>query len=196
MDTMEIYQAVLDECMDKIEKIKNEYGNELTDIITKRIKGMYSSKISELEAACNKLSKKVDKLESMVHQKNQEISRLTKGISNGNSSNSTSYNSSSSTRSYRSESDTKNISKSNSKYNLYGFMKDRKYFGYDTFEFAGWVYYPNEKMGNYLYRARPDGSDEQQLTNYSVTSVSFSRVEDGILYFHDAEFKLHSLKII
>ena len=36
------------------------------------------------------------------------------------------------------------------------------------FKFNGWVYYANEDMGNFLYKVRIDGTDNQQLTDYSV----------------------------
>lgn len=63
---------------------------------------------------------------------------------------------------------------------------------YDGFEFNGWIYYPNKEMGGFLYKVRKDGSDNQQLTEYSVVGTLFS-VRDGKIFFYDTHYKEHSV---
>ncbi len=64
---------------------------------------------------------------------------------------------------------------------------------YGAFRFNGWVYYPNKEMGDFLYRVRDDGTENTQLTDYSVWTVN--RVEDGYLYYDDKHFKERKLKL-
>lgn len=54
----------------------------------------------------------------------------------------------------------------------------------DTYKVGGWIYYPNPDDGDFLYKVRPDGSDNTQLTDYSVWGESFS-AGGGYLYFED-----------
>ena len=59
--------------------------------------------------------------------------------------------------------------------------------------FDGWIYYPNENMGNFLYRVREDGSENTQLTDYSVSYCK--RVEEGYLYYLDGNYDDRKLKL-
>lgn len=61
------------------------------------------------------------------------------------------------------------------------------------FQVDGWIYYPNEKMGDFLYRAREDGSENTQLTDYSVLKPD--RVEGGYIYYRDGTCKERKLKL-
>lgn len=54
----------------------------------------------------------------------------------------------------------------------------------DKYKVGGWIYYPNRDNGEFLYKVRPDGSDNTQLTDYAVYGESFS-AEGGYLYFDD-----------
>lgn len=62
------------------------------------------------------------------------------------------------------------------------------------FRYNGWIYYSNPEQANFLYRVREDGSGNTQLTNYSVLSVGF-RVVRGTLYFSDAKYHEHSIRV-
>lgn len=64
-----------------------------------------------------------------------------------------------------------------------------------AFEFNGWLYYANEKMGNFLYKVKTDGSCNQQLTDYSVRYMRTSKVKDGKLIFNDSEYREHSIDL-
>ena len=63
------------------------------------------------------------------------------------------------------------------------------------FEYDGWVYYPNEKMGNFLYRVSLDGRYREQLTGYSVIDPELWSVREGKLFFTSAEGKQRSIEI-
>ncbi len=54
----------------------------------------------------------------------------------------------------------------------------------DQYKVGGWIYYPNPDDGEFLYKVRPDGSDNTQLTDYAVWGESFL-AEGGYLYFDD-----------
>lgn len=62
------------------------------------------------------------------------------------------------------------------------------------FSYDGWVYYPNQEMGNFLYRVSSDGRYREQLTDYSVVEGLWS-VREGKLFFRDANRREHSIKI-
>ena len=64
---------------------------------------------------------------------------------------------------------------------------------YDGFKFDGWIYYPNENMGDFLYKVREDGSENTQLTNYSV--IGLFKVSDGYLIFSDADYNDRKIKL-
>ena len=53
-----------------------------------------------------------------------------------------------------------------------------------AYEFDGWYYYPNKRMGDFLYRVKKDGTCNTQLTDYSVV-LTWAKVKNGKLYFHD-----------
>lgn len=66
---------------------------------------------------------------------------------------------------------------------------------YHYFEFNGWIYYSNRKMGDFLYRVREDGTDNTQLTDYSVFLGS-CKVSNGYLHFADCDFNDRKIKLI
>ena len=63
------------------------------------------------------------------------------------------------------------------------------------FRYDGWVYYPNEEMGNFLYRVSSDGRYREQLTDYSVSLFPSWSVREGKLFFSDSECNYHSISI-
>ena len=62
-------------------------------------------------------------------------------------------------------------------------------------KFNGWIYYANEEMCNFLYKVRVDGTDNQQLTDYSVSSMYNAKVKSGKLYFKDSDYREHSIDL-
>lgn len=64
---------------------------------------------------------------------------------------------------------------------------------HNGFMFDGWIYYRNKNMGNFLYKVREDGSENTQLTNYSV--IGCFKVSDGYLNFSDADCKNRKIKL-
>lgn len=64
---------------------------------------------------------------------------------------------------------------------------------YGGFRFDGWIYYANRDMGDFLYKVREDGSENTQLTDYSVMS-RFS-IANGYLSFRDADYNDRKIKL-
>lgn len=62
------------------------------------------------------------------------------------------------------------------------------------FRFDGWIYYDNRDMGGFLYRVREDGSENTQLTDYTV-HLAGCKVARGYLYYDDAEFNEKKFKL-
>ena len=61
-------------------------------------------------------------------------------------------------------------------------------------KYKGWIYYPNKRQGNFLYKVREDGTENTQLTDYSIFSNHFT-VKDGYLYFHTDSFNTSKIKL-
>ena len=62
------------------------------------------------------------------------------------------------------------------------------------FHVNGWIYYQNERQGNFLYKVREDGTENIQLTDYSIYSNHFT-VKDGYLYFNTDAFNTSKIKL-
>ena len=57
---------------------------------------------------------------------------------------------------------------------------------YGSMQCGGWVFYVNEQEGKHLWKIKDDGSENQEL--YSKTISSVKKVEDGYVFFDDAQF--------
>lgn len=64
---------------------------------------------------------------------------------------------------------------------------------YNGFKYNGWIYYPNEEMGNFLYKVREDGSQNTPLTDYSI--FSDFKINYGYLCFQDGNFRDRQIKL-
>lgn len=64
---------------------------------------------------------------------------------------------------------------------------------YGGFKYNGWIYYPNEEMGDFLYKVREDGSQNTQLTDYSIRS--YFSINNGYLYFRDNKWNDRKIKL-
>ncbi len=82
----------------------------------------------------------------------------------------------------------KNQTKSADKVNV------SRYDIHNGYKFNGWIYYANEEMGEFLYKVRTDGTENQQLTDYSVVSYGM-HVKQGRLYFVARDFSGHSIEL-
>lgn len=60
----------------------------------------------------------------------------------------------------------------------------------DKYKVGGWIYYPNPDNGEFLYKVRPDGSDNTQLTDYAVFGWSL-HAEGGYLYVINKRNHVH-----
>lgn len=165
-DAKEIYQAVLEECTKQIETIKNEYGNQLMEVIEDRLSKQYKDRIVALEKKNAELVKKVAKIEQQLNNQSMKDSYTTDNMK-------------------------KNISISTDKIRIDGQIR------YSAFEFNGWLYYANPRMGNFLYKVRTDGSGNQQLTDYSVDSYMklSAKVKVGKLVFKDSEYRERTIDL-
>lgn len=62
------------------------------------------------------------------------------------------------------------------------------------FRHNGWVYYANKDMGDFLYKIKIDGTNNTQLTDYSVWSSGYY-VSDGYIYFTDRNYRKLKIKV-
>jgi len=53
------------------------------------------------------------------------------------------------------------------------------------FKYGDWIFYNNEDNANFLYKVKKDGSQNTQLTNYSILENLIS-IRDGYLYVLDS----------
>lgn len=169
MDAKEIYQAVLDDCTTQINRIKDEYGEVLAAKICDKLSQQYSTRMDNLEQQNRELSLRLKKVEAEFK------SRRTESTENGSKT----------AHGINGQSIREKITR-----RVGTFSKPLC-----AFEFNGWYYYAKEEMGNCLFRS--DGTYEEQLTNYSVESLMFyhARVENGKLYFRDANYRERSIDI-
>lgn len=161
MDAKEIYQAVLEECMSKINRIKDEYGEALVATICDSLSQQYFSRIDNLEKQNRQLAFRLEKIEAELKVKKNDSSE-----------------------------NAVTVQKPSEKVVIdYGFQLS-------AFEYDGWYYYANEKMGEFLYRVKIDGTCNEQLTDYSVLSMrSSAKVKNGKLYFYDSDYCEQSIEL-
>ena len=61
--------------------------------------------------------------------------------------------------------------------------------------YNGWIYYANPLMGKCLYRVRENGTDNTQLTDYSVTGVF--KVKSGkLILIDDINLDTHEISLV
>lgn len=128
------------------------------------------------EVVDSAVHKVIDKYEQRFEQLEQKILKMERNLQSGALSNNVKVNINNSNR---------KVSKKTARINV-----SRIYGG---FKFDGWIYYPNEDMGDFLYKVREDGSENTQLTNYSVSG--HFKVSDGYLYFCDKNLKDRKIKL-
>ena len=63
------------------------------------------------------------------------------------------------------------------------------------FKYGDWIFYQNEDNANFLYKVKKDGSQNTQLTDYSVASSSWLSVKDGYLLFKNANLWDERIKL-
>lgn len=120
--------------------------------------------------------KVIDKYEQRFKQLEQKISRMERNLQSGDLSDNIRANTNNSNG---------NVSNKASRIDVSQI--------YNGFKFDGWIYYLNENMGDFLYKVREDGSENTQLTNYSV--IGLFKVSDGYLNFSDADYKDRKIKL-
>lgn len=170
-DAKEIYQAVLEETTKKIDQIKSEYGRDIYQWIEALIKEECSGKIEKLESENAEFRRRLSEVERQLGQLDKGGYKNFETILEGELID----------RTKKAGSSGKRIDVSR----IYG-----------AFEFNGWLYYANEKMGDFLYRVRTDGTGNEQLTDYSVLYMrSCAKVQNGKLYFEDKEFRERSINL-
>lgn len=165
-DAREIYEAVLGEIKNELNMLVPEYEEKIAMAIIKRLESLISDKATEYDRRINELEQKNRSLEKQISEVQSRLSRTPD-----------------TTRSMLQ----KDYSGSISNERLRECIQD----GY---QFAGWIYYANEEMGDFLYRVRTDGTGNQQLTDYSVWPDTFS-IRNGKLHFMDASFEDRSIDI-
>jgi len=67
------------------------------------------------------------------------------------------------------------------------FWSNDDYRNYKTIvgEAGGWIFY--QKHSNYLFRARPDGSENMLAADNSVSTFKITEIKDGWIYYDTVE---------
>ena len=169
-DAREIYESVLDAVKKELEGLIPQYEEKVIENVVGRLnadRNMYV--IEQYDGKINELEQKNKSLEKQI----SEIQSLLFQIPR--------------------ETDC-NVQKKNT--DLAGNDRinvEREDIKYGGYKYNGWIYYANKEMGNFLYKVRVDGIDNQQLTDYSV--VGLFKIKNGKLYFSDASYNEHSIEI-
>ena len=174
-DAREIYESVLDAVKKELERLIPQYEEKVIENVVGRLNAdesmyvieQYERKINELEQKNKLLEKQISEIQSRLSQIPREIGCNVQ----------------------KKNTDLAGNDRGNDRIDVKRY--DIKYRGY---KYNGWIYYANEEMGDFLYKVRVDGTDNQQLTDYSVSYRGFN-IKNGKLYFDDASYKEHSIEI-
>lgn len=185
MDAKEISQVVFADCKDYIDGLKKEYGELIVQEVYEKISEQYTSRIDRLEKENKQLLKRLERIESEVEFSDNNFMNddffshdlMDKVIDDID------YMQGTLNRRFNTKSAHSNKVDIDS--------LDR----WDTFEYNGWYYYSNKKMGNFLYRVRTDGTGNERLTDYSVGPMDFAYVEGGRLHFVDSSLKSRNIEL-
>lgn len=170
-DVREIYDAVLEEVKEEIEKLKPQLEEKVVkDVVMKLNAKEIIDTIAQYERRIGQLEKKIESLDKMILEIRSQISK--ESVSIGSNAQRTDI-----------------CSKNDKRIDM------KKPDIEDGYKFNGWIYYANSEMGDFLYKVREDGSENQQLTDYSIESSCVFRVENGKLYFWDAAFRECSIEL-
>lgn len=170
-DAREVYEAVLDEVNKELVKLTVQYEEKIVGAVVKKLNAdKIIETIAQYERRINELEQRNESLEKMILEIQSQVSKSPASTSS-------------------------NVQKA------YARSKNDKRIDMSRFDieegykYDGWIYYANEEMGDFLYRVRTDGTDNQQLTDYSVTIFPPFRINNGELFFYDANFNEHSIII-
>lgn len=170
-DVREIYDAVLEEVKEEFEKLKPQLEEKVVkDVVMKLNAKEIIDTIAQYERRIGQLEKKIESLDKMILEIRSQISKESVSIG--------------------SNAQRVDICSKNDKY-IYMEMPEIVH-GY---KFNGWIYYANSEMGDFLYKVREDGTENQQLTDYSINPYLRFHVENGKLYFWDAASRECSIEL-
>ncbi len=174
-DAKEIYEAVLGEIKQELARLVPQYKESIIEVARCQYVENVEEAKQQIQIQLNELKQQNEKLENKItnlKKRMQELERSTK-------------NNLGETREVLGRTD-KSENAVKDKINM-----SRIRNGY---KFNGWIYYANDEMGDFLYKVRSDGTENQQLTDYSVWGTGMS-VRNGKLYYEDRSFKEHSIDL-
>lgn len=173
-DAREIYEAVIGEVRKELSKIIPQYEERMIQSLSRHCEDIVSNMINTYDRRIEELEKKISVIEKHLIEAEQVLKKANLTESQIKSQ--------------------KVERKANS--SVQEKIDMSRHDIRNGFKFNGWVYYANEDMGSFLYKVRIDGTDNQQLTDYSVSQCLGYSVKDGKLFFKDGHYKECSITIL
>lgn len=169
-DAREIYEEVLDAVKKELEELIPQYEEKVIENVVGRLNSDENTYVIEqYDRKINELEQKNKLLEKQISEIQSRLFQIPKEIGC-------------------------NVQKKNTDLARNDRIDVKRRDIRHGYKYNGWIFYINEEMGDFLYKVRVDGTDNQQLTDYSVVNLPFN-IKNSKLYFNDASFKEHSIEI-
>lgn len=177
-DAKEIYEAVLGEIKQELARLVPQYKESIIEVARYQYVENVEEIKRQIQIQLNELKQQNENLENTITALTKRVQGLERSIKNNSGE----------AREVLSRSE-KSTNVAKDKINM-----SRYRIGIAGFKFNGWIYYANDEMGDFLYKVRLDGTDNQQLTDYSVQS-GMMNVKNGKLYYHDHSYREHAINL-
>lgn len=176
-DAKEIYEAVLGEIKQELARLVPQYKESIIEVARCQYVENVEEAKQQIQIQLNELKQQNEKLENKITNLKKRMQELERGTKNNLGE----------TRELLGRTDKSENA-----------VKDKidmsRYCIFAGYKFNGWIYYANDEMGDFLYKVRSDGTENQQLTDYSVWGTGMS-VRNGKLYYSDRSRKEHFIDL-
>lgn len=176
-DAKEIYEAVLGEIKQELARLVPQYKESIIEVARCQYVENVEEAKQQIQIQLNELKQQNEKLENKITNLKKRVQDLERSTKNNLGETGEVLG--------RSE---KSANAAKDKIDM------SRYCIFDGYKFNGWIYYANDEMGDFLYKVRSDGTENQQLTDYSVWGTGMS-VRNGKLYYQDHSFKEHFIDL-
>ena len=176
-DAKEIYEAVLGEIKQELARLVPQYKESIIEVARCQYVENVEEAKQQIQIQLNELKQQNEKLENKITNLKKRVQELERDKENNSEE----------AREVQARSE-KSANAEKDKINMLRYRISNGY------KFNGWIYYANDEMGDFLYKVRSDGTENQQLTDYSVWETSMS-VRNGKLYYQDHSFKEHFIDL-
>ena len=177
-DAKEIYEAVLGEIKQELARLVPQYKESIIEVARCQYVENVEEAKQQIQIQLNELKQQNEKLENKITNLKMRVQELERSTKNN-------FGEAGEVQA-RSE---KRANVAKDKIDM-----SRYRIEIEGFKFNGWIYYANDEMGDFLYKVRSDGTENQQLTDYSVQGTGMS-VRNGKLYYTDRSFKEHFIDL-